>query len=284
MPLVVFTGYPSSGKTQRAHELKKALYDKIELDERKPSFQVVLINDESLGIKKDVYGNATKEKAARATMYSAVGRALNKNTIVLCDGMNYIKGYRYQLYCEAKNTGTSYCVIHCGTPINICREWNCERKSLGYPPDVFEELLMRYEEPNSLAKWDSPLFTVIYSDLSSPVDSIWEILSSKKMIKPNASTIVKPLPSSDYLFELNKITQKIIDTIIENQMNHGSESEIKIDSINKSITLSNNVTLSKLQSIRHRFINLNRIQTSSKSKIQEIFIDFLNSHLNEDIK
>ncbi|EMR11569.1 hypothetical protein PNEG_00013 [Pneumocystis murina B123] len=210
-------------------------------------------------------------------MYSAVGRALNKNTIVLCDGMNYIKGYRYQLYCEAKNSGTSYCVIHCGTPIDICRKWNYTRKSLGYPQDIFEELLMRYEEPNSSTKWDSPLFTVIYSDLSFPVDSIWKILSSTKMIKPNASTLVKPLSSSDYLFELNKITQEIINTIIENQTINDSKSEIKIDSINQSIILPNNVTLSKLQSIRHQFINLNRIQTSSKSKIQEIFIEFLNN-------
>ncbi|QSL64309.1 hypothetical protein MERGE_001609 [Pneumocystis wakefieldiae] len=264
MPLVVFTGYPSSGKTQRALELKKELCNRIELYEGNPPFEVILINDESLGIKKDAYGNVAKEKAARATMYSAVGRALNKNTIVLCDGMNYIKGYRYQLYCEAKNSGTSYCVIHCGTPIDICREWNYARESLGYPQDVFEELIIRYEEPNSLAKWDSPLFTVIYSDSSSPVDSIWKILSSTKNIKPNASTLVKPLPSSDYLFELNKITQEIINTIIENQKIDGSESEIKIDSINQSIILPSNVTL---------------IQTSSKSKIYEIFIEFLNSQL-----
>lgn len=132
----LFIGYPCSGKTQRALELKKALCDKIESDERKLSFQVVLINDEFLGIKKDAYGDVALEKAARATMYSAVERTLNKNTIVLCDGMNYIKGYRYQLYCQAKNTSTPYCVIHCGTPINLCKEWNLERGLSGYSENM----------------------------------------------------------------------------------------------------------------------------------------------------
>lgn len=137
---------------------------------------------------------------------------------------------------------------------------------------------MRYEEPNSMARWDSPLFTVIYSDIFFPVDSIWEIISSTKSIKPNLSTFVKPIPTTDYLFELDKVTQEIINIIIENQKINGPGSEIKIASVNQSIILPNNVvTSSNLRSIRHQFINLNRIQTPNKNKIREVFVEFLNN-------
>ena len=40
-------------------------------------------------------------------------RALGRDTIVVADGLNYIKGYRYQLYCEAKGLSTTNCVVGC---------------------------------------------------------------------------------------------------------------------------------------------------------------------------
>ncbi len=36
---------------------------------------------------------------------------LGRDTIVIADGLNYIKGYRYQLYCEAKAVQTASCVV-----------------------------------------------------------------------------------------------------------------------------------------------------------------------------
>lgn len=43
--------------------------------------------------------------------YTRARRALGKDSIVILDGMNYIKGYRYQLWCEAKECGTTSCVV-----------------------------------------------------------------------------------------------------------------------------------------------------------------------------
>ena len=53
MPLVVFSGLPSSGKTTRALQLQKALEDKIASSQRK--FKVHIVNDDILGINRDVY-------------------------------------------------------------------------------------------------------------------------------------------------------------------------------------------------------------------------------------
>ena len=75
------------------------------------NLSVTRIDDQSLGIHKEEYREARTEKDARAAEYSAVKRALGKDVIVIADGLNYIKGFRYQLYCEAKAMQTPSCVV-----------------------------------------------------------------------------------------------------------------------------------------------------------------------------
>lgn len=111
--LILLSGYPSSGKTYRAQQLHSYLTTRIasSTDPRYARLTIVHINDQSLGLIREVYREAQTEKHARAAAYSAVKRALGKECIVLCDGMNYIKGFRYQMYCEAKAVGTGSCVV-----------------------------------------------------------------------------------------------------------------------------------------------------------------------------
>ena len=58
-----------------------------------------------------MYQEAKAEKNARAMQYSTIKRLLSQNAIVIADGLNYIKGFRYQLYCEAKAVKTPSCVV-----------------------------------------------------------------------------------------------------------------------------------------------------------------------------
>lgn len=53
MPLIIITGFPSSGKTQRANEIKEFLTKRLEQENK--SFRIHVINDESLHIAKDAY-------------------------------------------------------------------------------------------------------------------------------------------------------------------------------------------------------------------------------------
>lgn len=64
-----------------------------------------------LGVSRSVYHTAKAEKDARAEEHSAVKRLLSRNDIVIADGLNYIKGFRYQLYCDAKEQKTPSCVV-----------------------------------------------------------------------------------------------------------------------------------------------------------------------------
>lgn len=109
----MISGYPSSGKTYRSNQLVDFFESKIRSssDTRISRLTVTLINDQSLGLSRDVYREARTEKDARATHYSAIKRALGRDSIVVADGLNYIKGFRYQLYCEAKAVQTPNCVV-----------------------------------------------------------------------------------------------------------------------------------------------------------------------------
>jgi protein KTI12 len=111
MPLVTFSGYPLSGKTTRAAELQKYLENYIQTNSTSIK-RIVLLNEESLMIdKKIAYQDQTNEKKSRGTLLSAVERHLSRDDIVICDSLNYIKGFRYQLYCVARALGTPTCTV-----------------------------------------------------------------------------------------------------------------------------------------------------------------------------
>jgi protein KTI12 len=71
-------------------------------------------------VPRTVYHTAKAEKDARAEEYSAVKRVLSRDDIVIADGLNYIKGFRYQLYCEAKALQTPSCVVSIRTNVLPC--------------------------------------------------------------------------------------------------------------------------------------------------------------------
>lgn len=69
---------------------------------------------------------------------------LNTNDVLILDGSNYIKGYRYEIYCMSKLYKTPQCTIQCEIPIEHAWLWNQQRiESEQYNKEIFEELVMR---------------------------------------------------------------------------------------------------------------------------------------------
>lgn len=94
--------------------------------------------------------------------------------------------------------------MHVATPPETCRQWNAARDPAKeeedrYPDDVLDNLIFRYEEPNGMARWDSPLFTVPYVDAAADVEGIWNAVVSPAggvIVKANQATVlVCSLPS-----------------------------------------------------------------------------------------
>lgn len=288
MQLILVSGYPSSGKTYRSQQLVEFFNRKISesAEPKVKRLKVHHIDDQGLGLSRDVYAAAKPEKDARATFSSAVKRELNRDAIVVADGMNYIKGFRYQLYCEAKAVETPNCVVHVGTPIDKCRELNDEALKAatgGYESEMFENLVFRYEEPNGMSRWDAPLFTVPYDDAEPPCDAIWEAMvgsdGKAKVVRPNAATVLKPASEQNYLYELDKTTSDVLAVIKTWQQDHPGEggAEVKIPDAQHMITLPTIApSLPQLQRLRRQFIGLNRQHNLSKSRIRDHFVDYLN--------
>ena len=149
--------------------------------------------DLSAGVAAHARSANAPEKDARAALYGATKRALSDRDIVILDGLNYIKGWRYQLFCEAKAVRTPSCILQIGCTKERSKEVNearlaaarerraadgndatgKEEKERGgkgegeeapYEPGNWENLVFRYEEPNPMTRWDSPLFTLIWED------------------------------------------------------------------------------------------------------------------------
>ncbi|KZF23631.1 chromatin associated protein KTI12 [Xylona heveae TC161] len=297
MPLILLSGFPSSGKTHRAKQLVDYFQGRIDANASQPTpdpriarLRVHRIDDTSLGLSREAYREARTEKDARSTLYSAIRRALGRDDIVIADAMNFIKGYRYQLFCEAKALQTPSCVVHIGTPIDTCRSNNRlllgdDTVDGGYPDDIFEDLVRRYEEPNGMTRWDSPLFTVIYDDPSPPCDAIWDALvgaeGKAKLVKPHQATVLKPASESNYLYELDRTTQEVLTHIQTWQKDHPGEEggQISIPEAELPIELpASPLSLSHLQRMRRQFITLNRQHTLPKSRIRDLFIDYLNTN------
>ncbi|KAH6624498.1 chromatin associated protein KTI12 [Chaetomium sp. MPI-SDFR-AT-0129] len=401
MPLIIITGLPTSGKTTRACQLHAYLSSRLAATSQQqqqsqqqpqpqprqqpptPQYRLHLISDPSLSISRTVYdlsptqlpahvrsANAS-EKDARAAIYAAVKRVLSPRDIVILDGLNYIKGWRYQLFCEAKNVRTASCVLQIGCGKERARGVNEARlarrgvdggevvgeKGEGvkeggdevkdapgqepgpepepepepaplptadapavvtdssnddeepYTPSNWDNLVFRYEEPNPMTRWDSPLFTLIWEDDAAQTqqvfDKIWDTIAgdNRKAVKPNQSTVQRDKdPGGDYLYILERETQDIVKRILERQADEGEGGEVTLPRVNGGAAAGGGagedlvvelpgkkVGLPQLQRYRRAFVALNRggigleaVGKLAAERLRESFVGYLNDAFEKD--
>lgn len=116
-----------------------------------------------------IYNSAALEKTARAYEVSSIKRAISKNTVVIVDDLNYIKGFRYQLWCEAKAAGTRCCTVHCAAREDEVENWNRERlrgwsRLNDQPFDDEEDAQPRAQIPVEEGEMLPESHTAIYGD------------------------------------------------------------------------------------------------------------------------
>ena len=89
MPLIVISGYPASGKTKRALELQKFFEEKGKRVHHISENKAI----PKAGFHKNVYfADSQKEKIVRSDLKSEALRLLDKESVVILDAGNYIKG------------------------------------------------------------------------------------------------------------------------------------------------------------------------------------------------
>lgn len=234
---------------------------------------------------------------------------LSDKDIVILDGMNYIKGWRYQLHCEAKALRTPSCILQIGCTVNRAKQVNTERLAANdstqpeaYEPSNWENLVFRYEEPNPMTRWDSPLFTMIWEDdeaqATRTFDSLWDAIAGegRKIIRPNQATEQRGRDAGgDYLYILDKETQDVVKRILDQQGEDGG-GEVRVpltapdqEDLIVELPAGRKVGLPQLQRHRRAFMGLNRggigletVGNMAGDRLRGSFVRYLNAAFEND--
>ncbi|CAJ1056730.1 protein KTI12 homolog isoform X1 [Xyrichtys novacula] len=278
MPLIVMCGYPCCGKTRRAEELKDYF-------EKNTERKVYVVGDGALDVDKNsVYADSQKEKNVRAALKAEVERKVNKDDVVILDSLNYIKGYRYELFCLIKHTQTPHCLVYCLTSGEVSSAWNSERDTAEqYTQDIFDALVLRFEAPDSRNRWDSPLFTILKDD-TLPYEAISDALFKRKAPPPNQSTQSQPLSSTNFLYELDKITQEVLMVIFNAQKTSVPGDLLTVPGATEksvlNIELTRSINMAELRKLRRQFISYTKMHpTENTGQISNMFVQYLNKSL-----
>lgn len=274
MPLIVMTGIPSSGKSTRTAELKKYFE---EIREKRVHIISEIETITKAGFDRNsFYAESKNEKGIRSDIKSAAQRLLNPNDVLIIDGSNYIKGYRYEIYCMTKLYKTPQCTIHCDIPVEYA--WLCNTKRPAeeqYSREIFDALVMRYEVPDGKNRWDSPLFAASQED-ELRFDDIYKALYEAQAPKPNLSTQCPRLSSTNYLYEIERETQMVADSIAFSK-NCGVETDFKIPNCN--LRVEGPLTVPQLLKLKKQFINYCKMQQTPVEQIVPLFVQYLNKSL-----
>ncbi|KAF0739086.1 hypothetical protein LEN26_011641 [Aphanomyces euteiches] len=214
MPLVTICGIPGAGKSWIATRLQSH-FEALGKD-------VVLINEESEHLERNqAYLDSRAEKMTRSALKSRVQLHLSANCVVILDSLNYIKGYRYELFCLAKENSTTHCVVFVNTPVDIAQTRNVSRDSDAFPELMVEEIAQRFEIPLERNRWDAPLIRVspdVNDDtIATVLQEIEQAIIHGKATKAGIATQAKPVAETTFLQALDAITNTVVDELVARQ-------------------------------------------------------------------
>lgn len=299
MALVIICGQPCSGKSTAAACLLKAL--------GVTPLPVKLIDEPSLNLDRNQsYSGMPAEKNLRGMLRSEVDRSVSKESIVVVDSLNNIKGYRYELWCIARAAAIRYCVLYCDAGENTCRMWNkarLEQGQLSYDDHIFDDLVRRFEEPDKRNRWDAPLFHLkllgedhvaetfpAFAEVVAFITGSNESAGKKSsFLQPTVATQHARASETNSLYELDRATQEVISALVEAQAQGLGGAMGKVD-VGKGVPLidiQRVVGLPELRRHRRTFIKLTG-QTSLSGppppsdalSTKRMFVDYLNRELS----
>lgn len=275
MPLIVVTGYPSSGKTRVTNEMRQFFLDQGKVVN-------VISENEILEDKKNkILSDSLQEKRIRGTLKSEVARLIHKDQVLILDALNYIKGFRYELYCVSKASKTTQCTVHCDVSPEDAWQWNQERSPQDqYEKDVFDALVMRYETPVGANRWDAPLLLHLKA-IPVVMRDVNDALFLRKAPPPNQSTQCQPLSSTNFLYELDRVTKEIIMAILDAQKSGAMEGDsITLPGTSEKFMLSKILTMSELTRVKRQFLTYAKARAiEDVQKLATMFVQYLNTSL-----
>uniref|UniRef100_A0A0K0DWT4 Protein KTI12 homolog n=1 Tax=Strongyloides stercoralis TaxID=6248 RepID=A0A0K0DWT4_STRER len=291
MPLLVVFGKPCSGKSKTVSDFVHYLHEKYSL----PNEKIKVINDESnTEFSTNIYDNIKLEKEHRSLLKSLVDDHLKKDTLVILDALNYIKGYRYELHCIAKKIQTKFALLIINEDDTKCQSINKEI-SMKYDERILTEILMRIEYPNKKDSWDNPNLVIEMAttkktdDNIATFDKLYYLLFEGVSLVSNKSTKCQPIGNKNFVTDIAKITKKIIITLDSEQKKHKLGDRIKLpytdldekDDTKNTYLYIKQYSINELDRYRKIFLGTIRGQSIEGAyTIGNLFVNYLNTHLS----
>lgn len=310
MALILMCGLPASGKSTIADKLGELL------GQGGRTIRIVRDDDEALTVpmntssagendigqerptpnlnmtmtRRDRYKNSTMEKLARAKLRANAERALTSShsMAVIVDSLNYIKGFRYELFCVAKSCNASYGVIYTLSNIDDCIARDSKRAESGmdsYGSELVLELSKRFEVPNGRNRWDSPLFTMDVSQdrWDNELPAVRSVLDEK--LEATFATKQHAMPQIDMLGELDRVTRAAEASLIS-QLQTGAVvgNSIQVPNASVPVKLQRKPPVAELRNMRRAYLNYSRMHPPSSSisstdKLADEYVHYINEQL-----
>ncbi|KAA8494562.1 Protein KTI12-like [Porphyridium purpureum] len=231
--LVTICGPPLSGKSTVAARLAAELQD----GDVASGADVMIVRDafelESWH-RQRVFANSHAEKNARAVVKAGVEKSIDQQStrVVICDSLNYIKGFRYELYCLARSQRVPHCVVFCvENDVAAALQRNAARPDphKQYDPDALRALYSRFEKPVAGNRWDAPLFEVSLADENWPAvlkDVInfcrAEPGTKTSTLPTNRATQKQKLSTANMFSMLDSSSRSVENALLDHMAQNGS--------------------------------------------------------------
>ncbi|GIQ80146.1 protein KTI12/L-seryl-tRNA(Sec) kinase [Kipferlia bialata] len=147
------------------------------------------------------------ESRLRTTLRTEVHRALSQDVTVIIDALNYLKSFRYELFCLSRDVPTPYLHVRC----EVTREEALARNAVSglYTEEQIFRLCACYEPPLAKSSWELPCFPLGASD-PTPVSDILAICKGSKAVRSSAS---RRLPLGSNMVGIGLITAVTGDVV-----------------------------------------------------------------------
>merc|ERR1711874_475867 len=148
-----------------------------------------------------------------------------------------------------------------------------------YNQDIFTGLVQRYEAPVSSNRWDSPLHLVL-RDGRLDAEAVYDSLFNKAPPPPNQSTQCQPLSGTNFLYQLDQVTQAIVAAVMEAQKTGHEGHEVALPGTKERFRLERSYTLSELSRAKRQFITYAKARAvEDVDKLATMFVQYLNTSL-----
>lgn len=145
---------------------------------------------------------------------------------------------------------------------------------------------MRFEAPNPRQRWDDPCY-LIHPETEMPLEDMANLLASIKLEATSAATHFAKVADTNYLFDMEKVSQEAIATILQASNQSMIGDSIAIPNSTKKVHLVKTVTMAELKRIRRNYLSMTRQIVNTKvgytqqsmTEALDGFIEFINAQL-----